>query len=101
MQLNCFETRKNVFQVCVMNKDQEIVTNKKVKRPQFMSLFISKEVYNEVKDNSPNISNIDSWYGSDLKFPFVSTDGSVSEITITENDLNNSNKTSRIDFKND
>ena len=30
---------KNVFQVCVMNKDQEIVTNKKVKRPQLLDFL--------------------------------------------------------------
>jgi type II secretory pathway pseudopilin PulG len=73
----------------------------KVKRPSTMSLFVSYEVYDEAKKNIPNINNVDTWHGSDKTYPFVNVGGSVKSLTFTASDLSNTNKSSRIDFKND
>ena len=73
----------------------------KVKRPQQMSLFISYEVYDEAKKNSPNLNNVGTWHGSDKEYPFVNVGGSVTSMTINSSDLSNANKSDRIDFKND
>ena len=64
----------------------------KVKRPQYMSLFISKDVY--------DASISEEWHDGS-KYPFVSVSGAVTEITLSSSDLNSDNKTTRIDFKND
>ena len=64
----------------------------KVKRPQYMSLFISKDVYDD--------SISEEWHGSN-RYPFVSVGGGIVEISLTSGDLANTNKTTRIDFLND
>ncbi|WDE96592.1 type II secretion system protein [Lentisphaera profundi] len=66
----------------------------KVKRPNTMSLFVSKEVYNQ-----SSIS--DQWHGTDNTFPFVNVGGSITSFVFSSSDLTNANKSTRYDFKND
>ncbi|MDD7985675.1 type II secretion system protein [Lentisphaera marina] len=66
----------------------------KVKRPATMSLFVSKEVYNQG-------SITEQWHEKDNTYPFVNVGGSVISLTFTSADLSNANKANRYDFKND
>jgi type II secretory pathway pseudopilin PulG len=67
----------------------------KVKRPNTMSLFVSKKVYDRL-GNSINTQ----WHGSDNTYPFVNVGGSITSFVFTDDDLDDAS-TTRIDFWNE
>lgn len=76
----------------------------KVLRPEQMVLFTSRDLYSNASGNltlESDIDDLSDWHGSDKSYPFVNVGGSVTSIKLTNGDLSNSNKTNRIDFKND
>jgi type II secretory pathway pseudopilin PulG len=66
----------------------------KIKRPETMALFFSKEIFDEIGEStdSPDITNTADWHGS-YKYPFISVSGALVELTFTNADITIQDKT--------